>query len=815
MKTAASNALYIPPRIAHAVSAVTEKPLTLICAGSGYGKTTAVVSCLERVPRNTVYRWYTCFGEPPERAWEGICRLISFADARIGGYLGKLELPNVDHLGYISSLMSEISCERETILIIDNFHMAAFPAPYRLLNALAMHGCDKLHIAVLSHALFSDEGQGALDPRVCHVPQDVFCFSQADIVKLFSISGASLSTAQAARLAQATEGWVAALRLHMAGLLAGGELAEGVGINELMELSFWRHLDERQQSLFLGLSLLDTFTEAQAARMLGRDVIPEALWSAVCSNAFVRRAGSKYTLHSLLKSFLSAKLDTKPEVFLRKMYGRAGMANQLQGKNVEAVLLYMDAFEDANTLSVPLTSLQLAELVQTQAENLDAFLSRCRTELLEERCQLLLRVAAQASLCGKGRLSRTAQTRLEQIKVLPNGDTQLQRKAEAALEMAASFQAYNDIAAMSRHHAAVIELLDDPQDFDLTNNSWTFCIPSVVYMFWRQSGKLAESVSLLHQGIPNYALLSGGKGLGGPEIMAAEALLLSGRTDEAATKGYLARAVAQKAGQDSVIFCAHTLFARTALLKGDTGAFLSSLNAIERQAFEGTEFLCLTASEAALGFLYSMLDMESRLPPWLLSPETVRRTLYPVSAPFALIVTLRYIRRHAPEELIGTAEAYIRETDELHHLMPKLYFLLEQAAWYEQRGERKSALEKTRLALALALPDEVYLPFAEYYGELSGVFSDGRLWGGKELERIRALGRQFVNGSAMVRAAITGASPLTPREREIALLAQKRVSTKEIAEKLCVSAATVKNTLNKVYSKLGISGKAELEGKQI
>ena len=45
-------------------------------------------------------------------------------------------------------------------------------------------------------------------------------------------------------------------------------------------------------------------------------------------------------------------------------------------------------------------------------------------------------------------------------------------------------------------------------------------------------------------------------------------------------------------------------------------------------------------------------------------------------------------------------------------------------------------------------------------------------------------------------------------------MAQKNTPTKKIAETLGISPATVKNTLNKVYSKLNIGGKAELSNRQ-
>ncbi len=52
--------------------------------------------------------------------------------------------------------------------------------------------------------------------------------------------------------------------------------------------------------------------------------------------------------------------------------------------------------------------------------------------------------------------------------------------------------------------------------------------------------------------------------------------------------------------------------------------------------------------------------------------------------------------------------------------------------------------------------------------------------------------------------------PLTPREREIATLAADRLSSREIAERLYLSARTVDNHLQRIYSKLGVSGRAQL-----
>jgi DNA-binding CsgD family transcriptional regulator len=54
------------------------------------------------------------------------------------------------------------------------------------------------------------------------------------------------------------------------------------------------------------------------------------------------------------------------------------------------------------------------------------------------------------------------------------------------------------------------------------------------------------------------------------------------------------------------------------------------------------------------------------------------------------------------------------------------------------------------------------------------------------------------------------ATELTPREREIALLAASGLSSREIAERLVVSVRTVDNHLQRSYRKLGVSRRQEL-----
>jgi DNA-binding CsgD family transcriptional regulator len=72
------------------------------------------------------------------------------------------------------------------------------------------------------------------------------------------------------------------------------------------------------------------------------------------------------------------------------------------------------------------------------------------------------------------------------------------------------------------------------------------------------------------------------------------------------------------------------------------------------------------------------------------------------------------------------------------------------------------------------------------------------------------LARACTGSSTPTLARVDSVVPLTAREREVALLTARGLTAKEVGERLVVSSRTVSNHLQNVYTKLGISSRAEL-----
>ena len=82
--------------------------------------------------------------------------------------------------------------------------------------------------------------------------------------------------------------------------------------------------------------------------------------------------------------------------------------------------------------------------------------------------------------------------------------------------------------------------------------------------------------------------------------------------------------------------------------------------------------------------------------------------------------------------------------------------------------------------------------------------------GANSTHRARILANRAENPVTPSLLAINVRSPLTPSEQQTALLAASGRSNKEIAGELVVSVRTVENHLQRVYEKLGVSGRKEL-----
>ena len=162
----------------------------------------------------------------------------------------------------------------------------------------------------------------------------------------------------------------------------------------------------------------------------------------------------------------------------------------------------------------------------------------------------------------------------------------------------------------------------------------------------------------------------------------------------------------------------------------------------------------------------------------------------------------------------ATCEPLISQVKVVKAILPEIYLRLLCAITYYNKGNEDMAIVHIDTAIELALPDQLFSPFAEIRQSF-GYLLDERLAriDEKALQKVKILNKRVFAGWLLLhnmKLGRTGSNDLTIREREVAKLAVYGYTNAEIAERLHISLNTVKQALWHAMNKTGCKKRQEL-----
>ena len=362
--------LRIPPLPAHHLSRprlirlwkeACERPIVLVTAGAGYGKTSFLSERAREEHRSVL--WF--------RVDEWDSDLGSFVEhlLRLLGSPASNEEP-VEERRMLALVSTSLRSRGPTMLVLDDAHLLqGSPAVLRFLEGLIRYLPEKVTLVLSSREPLPVGGMRIRSQgRAWAVEARDLEFRLDELTTLFSLRfpGATLPPSPGRKILAATEGWAAGLEIFFQGLDSPAPAAiervldrlrsAGSGWFDYFAEEVVARLDEELRGFLHRSSVLPRLDAGMCNTVLRREDSGELLERLVRKNLFTLREADLeegYRYHQLFRAFLKSRLARilKPGE-LAALQKRAAKALLAAGQEADAAALYAESGDRATSLKL-------------------------------------------------------------------------------------------------------------------------------------------------------------------------------------------------------------------------------------------------------------------------------------------------------------------------------------------------------------------------------------------------------------------------------------------------------------------------------
>lgn len=815
-----SNVLYFNQKIKKKLEKTLHYPITIVNAPMGYGKTTAIQAYLNEQQIDTI--WISVSRVRKTSFWNQFCdgfQRVFPQHAEIAEALRELGFPKDTSSFYkAKDVFARAKILQQFVVVIDDYHLINTSSVCNFWERIMKERIRNFHIILLTRERYCGNIEGLrLKDQVHLIEKDSFVFSKEDIVSYFRAHGIDLNEDDAEEIHKNTDGWVSALYFYQVKMQEEGILAFPSSIFEIIEEEIYSPLSEDCKHLLLCLSPLHSFTLEQATFVFGDSRAGDLILSLCEKNGFITFDDyqQRYRMHQTLALYLAKKLERSSVETRKEVYCVCGDYCK-ETKNYYSALAHYSACEEFERCVQLLEEDFVFSIRVEQWKFIEGIMNQCPLELKAAYPYAIFKLAANALLINEIKSYWRYRSILKK-ECLEHEETE-KRKILCFLSFLTALENYNDLEKMTLHFEAAIEHY--AEEALVTGSSasfWTMGSPSALYMFHRTSGQLQTEIVWLQRAIKAYDILTGKSGAGGDLLMLAESYYQQGDFETAKIHLFDAEAtVRQRRKAGSISLCIDFLKLRIALAHGDgelVKKMTEELEASMREDISGKGILTKTC-ELCLNHLHASLGMYSMIPDLVQSDKKMELIQYGFSYPFyQMVFGLYLLESEDYTRLIGTFKALLREKMYQKHVIFQIQALIYIAVALHKIGRSSEAEENLLTAMELSFPDNIIMPFVEHFLWIEPLLvSMGEAERYREeIGQIKQIASQYRENRKQVRSYLLNPkNELTKREAEMAMLACKGYSNRDIADELFLAQSTVKRAMVDIFKKLKISTRTEL-----
>jgi LuxR family maltose regulon positive regulatory protein len=816
------------PRINEILADAVQRPLTIVSAGAGYGKTWAVYSFLQNYDATTMWFQLSERDNLTARFWENFTQTISSYDKHFGKRLLTLEFPQTEkqYAKYLSVIEEKVMGSGKRVMVFDDFHLIQDRSVLQFVERSVNSPFPNVTTILISRTdpnintvrLFS---QG----MVFNVSEDDLRLTEGEMAQYFQSLGISLSSQSIANIYGDTSGWMLAVNLISLSLKKssaqeqGARIAMKLNIFKMIENEVFSVISGRLQRFLIQLSLIEHLSSELVAILAGGD---ETLVDELKNiSSFVRLDTllNAYHIHRLFLDYLRQKQDILTEEEKRDVYLKAARWCDENDYKMDAALYYEKAGEYGAIIEL-VYHLPI-QFPYDQAKFIVDIYNKVPNHVLESF--LLYHRQYSALLMSLNLYTEALEDinkRIEKYSALPSSDfnNRVLCGTYTALGIGEYLMAPHtdryDFDAPLEKAAYYYKLSPYPESGSVTSVTLSALISKVGTT---RNGAMEEYIDALTRLIPHMTDVLDGCMYGLDDLAKGELQFYKADLKNAVKFFGQALQKAEEKKQYEVKNRALFYLLRIAVAQGNFEEIQRLLKDLSSQLEIKEYSTRFITYDIVSSWYYSVLNQPSLIAPWILNGDFGKGSIGP--ADFGNLVKAKfYYSDKRYRELLSFIES---KPDFSDVLFGKLEMKLLAAACQYQLKNRDASMAALREAYDLALSNNLMMPFIELGKDMRTLtrvaMRDKNCvipiqW----LELVNRKSAAYAKRLLLVLSeykkanSIENGVQLSEREMEILRDLYKGLSRSEIAANRDLSIATVKMALNTIYAKLGASSLADV-----
>ena len=794
-------------KLQEAMERVSDRPLLLIVAPSGYGKSTLVRQYFAK-HRELPYIWVPFQRNEVDETWlwHRICSKTCEWNLEFGERMAQMGLPqSPQELAYMIQLIHKYVTS-PVYLILDDYQECKSRAMNRLLEAAAQEETN-FHLIIISRIYPEIPYEEMFLKGQCVVlNQQNLTLTKEETEEICKKNSMTPTKEELDHLYEYTDGWISAVYLSLFEYKKNGSFGCFYGVNRLLKTAIFDKLTPNMQEFYMKMSLFEWFDAEGASYVTEMEITENMLFRCREQFGFLDYDEERHSfvMHALLRNVAETELKMS-KIDVARLYNRAGELRERRRSYVMAVRYYSMAgnWEKIAGLYAGEHGKKILEQAPEIFEELRESLQkpiwdRHIMALLNYLYFLALRESKEKFMPGYEAVAHEIQNNVKWSE---------DRRVAGEMKVILSVVQFNDLEKMTQSLEEACGLLASQTSFMLNGSLLTYGTTCMTVLYYRQSGTLKHIIQKEKEYAKYYMQLTKSSRSDWDTFFEAEYAMLTG--DMQGAYQYARKALEQAAfrKQTCIMISCYYIMMRSLIFEGNTAKFEKEMQEMKEKLESVADMVLRTDMELVEGYMYACLGKTEEIPAWLrnFKLEDCNRQIRSSRAgcmTYGKILIAE--KKWELLEMIG--DQMLEPYESMQHIQSEVVGYLYKAIAKNRMGQEEAAAVYLKEAVRLSEPDDLKIPFIENGKELEPMldkFGDCAF-----IQNMQQAIEQYQNGvSCFDRTEKQNARTLTKRERELMEYVKAGYRNAQIAKEMHIAQVTVEKNLTSIYRKLQVKNR--------